>query len=60
MVEKTENQMLLNLQKSVLSACAMKFLGGVQCAQYCPHPLYLWFISHDLASWDGDSEVLGL
>ena len=45
--------------RSVLSACAMKFFGGVQCAQYCPHPLHLWLICHGLASWNSDSEVLG-
>ena len=42
----------------VLWACAMKFLGGVQCAQDWPKPLHLWFICHGLANWDGDSEVL--
>jgi len=35
------------------------YLGGAQCAQYWPHPLHPWFICHSLASWDGDSEVLG-
>ena len=40
-------------------ACTMKFLGGVQCAQYWSHLLHPWFIYHGLASWDSDSEFLG-
>ena len=42
-----------------VSVCAMKFLGGVQCVQYWPHPLHSWFIFHSQTTSDGDSEVLG-
>ena len=39
----------------VLWACTIKFLGGVQYAQYWPHPLHLWLICHGLASLNSDS-----
>ena len=48
----------IELRGCVHQACAMELYGGVQCAQYWPHPLHLWFICHGLVSWDGDSEVL--
>lgn len=37
-----------------LQACAMEFLGGVQCAQYWPHPLNPRFNCHGRANWDSD------
>ena len=44
----------------VLWACAIKFLGGVQCAQYWPQPLHPWFIwSSKLGHWEWGPWVVG-
>ena len=42
-----------------LSAYAKEVLGGVQCAQYRPHPRRPEFNCHGPAGWDVGSEFSG-